>query len=133
MTDFKLDSRIENDTVFIQDLALSRYLLMKNATWVWCLLVPRKPDLTEIIDLEPQEQAQLMEEITSVSKHIKTVTGCDKLNVGALGNQVAQLHVHVIARSKTDPAWPNPVWGSGFDKSYQPDELQSPCHKAETR
>lgn len=108
---WSLHSQLEKDTLNIGDLPLSRVLLIKDAHYPWLLLVPRRADAVEIIDLGEVEQAQLMTEITRVSRALKEVTQCDKLNVAALGNAVPQLHVHVIARRTTDAAWPRPVWG----------------------
>jgi diadenosine tetraphosphate (Ap4A) HIT family hydrolase len=108
---WSLNPQLERDTIELGDLALSRVLVIKDANYPWLLLVPRRPAVVEIIDLDEIEQAQLMVEITRVSRVLKAVTQCDKLNVAALGNAVPQLHVHVIARRKTDKAWPKPVWG----------------------
>src|SRR6218665_3224485 len=108
---WSLHPQLEKDTINIGDLPLSRVLVIKDANYPWLLLVPRRPAVVEIIDLDEIEQAQLMVEITRVSRVLKAVTQCDKLNVAALGNAVPQLHVHVIARRKTDKAWPKPVWG----------------------
>lgn len=110
---FQLDPRLEADSVPLAELPLSALRLMKDARYPWALLVPRQAGLTEIIDLDEGERAQLMREIADVSAALKAATGCDKLNVGALGNIVSQLHVHVVARFKTDAAWPGPVWGVG--------------------
>ena len=96
----------------IGDLPLCRVLLIKDANYPWLLLVPRRHDVVEIIDLDEVEQAQLMTEIADAARALKAITGCDKLNVAALGNVVPQLHVHVIARSRSDAAWPKPVWGA---------------------
>ena len=87
-------------------------LAIKDANYPWLLLVPRRPDVSEIIDLDEVEQAQLMTEIARAARALKAVTECDKLNIAALGNAVAQLHVHVIARRRNDVAWPKPVWGA---------------------
>jgi diadenosine tetraphosphate (Ap4A) HIT family hydrolase len=108
---WSLHPQLVRDTIELGDLALSRVLVARDANYPWLLLVPRRPGIVEIIDMEEVEQAQLMVEITRVSRVLKTVTQCDKLNVAALGNAVPQLHVHVIARRKTDKAWPKPVWG----------------------
>jgi diadenosine tetraphosphate (Ap4A) HIT family hydrolase len=109
---WSLHPQLVRDTIELGDLALSRVLIIKDANYPWLLLVPRRPDIVEIIDLDDVEQAQLMVEISRVSRALKSVTQCDKLNVAALGNAVPQLHVHVIARRKTDKAWPKPVWGA---------------------
>jgi diadenosine tetraphosphate (Ap4A) HIT family hydrolase len=109
---WSLNPQLERDTIELGDLALSRVLVIKDANYPWLLLVPRRPAIVEIMDLDEVEQAQLMVEITRVSRVLKAVTQCDKLNIAALGNAVPQLHVHVIARRKTDKAWPKPVWGA---------------------
>jgi diadenosine tetraphosphate (Ap4A) HIT family hydrolase len=111
-TAWALHPQLARDTVPLGDLALSRVLIIKDANYPWLLLVPRRPDITEIIDLDGVEQAQLMVEIDRTARALKTVTECDKLNIAALGNAVPQLHVHIIARRKTDEAWPKPVWGA---------------------
>ena len=87
-------------------------LLANDANYPWLILVPRVPGLVEIIDLEENEQVQLLGEIANAARALKSITACDKLNIAALGNQVAQLHVHVIARRRSDAAWPKPVWGA---------------------
>jgi diadenosine tetraphosphate (Ap4A) HIT family hydrolase len=109
--DWTLHPQLERDTVGLGDLTLCRVLIIKDANYPWLLLVPRRPDASEIIDLDEIEQAQLMTEVTRVARVLKDLTGCDKLNIAALGNVVPQLHIHVIARRTTDVAWPRPVWG----------------------
>ena len=105
-------------------MPLSRVLVIKDAHYPWLLLVPRRAGAVEIIDLGEVEQAQLMTEITRVSRALKDVTQCDKLNVAALGNAVPQLHVHLIARRTTDAAWPRPVWGVVPPLAHDPQEVQ---------
>ena len=87
--------------------------------------MPRRPGVVEIIDLTTVEQAQLMTEIAQASKVLKAMTGCDKINVAALGNVVPQLHVHVIARWRSDAAWPKPVWGAVPPIAYSESALRS--------
>jgi diadenosine tetraphosphate (Ap4A) HIT family hydrolase len=82
--------------------------------------VPRRGGLTEVIDLEENEQIQLMGEIDAAARVLKAATECEKLNIAALGNVVAQLHVHVIARFASDAAWPKPVWGAAPPVTYNP-------------
>jgi diadenosine tetraphosphate (Ap4A) HIT family hydrolase len=122
---WSLHPQLERDTVNIGDLPLCRVLIINDANYPWLLLVPRRPGVDEIVDLDEVEQAQLMTEITRVARALKAVTGCDKLNIAALGNVVAQLHVHVIARRKTDAAWPRPVWGTVPPISHDPTELEN--------
>jgi diadenosine tetraphosphate (Ap4A) HIT family hydrolase len=110
---WSLHPQLEQDTVTVGDLALSRLLVSNDASYPWLLLVPRRRGAVEIIDLVAADQRQLMDEIALVSEALKAVTACDKLNVAAIGNVVPQLHVHVVARRRDDPAWPKPVWGAG--------------------
>jgi diadenosine tetraphosphate (Ap4A) HIT family hydrolase len=107
---WSLHSRLKEDTIDIGDLPLCKVLVIKDANYPWLLLVPRR-EAVEIIDLDDVEQAQLTTEVSRVARALKDITQCDKLNIAALGNVVPQLHVHVIARRTSDPAWPRPVWG----------------------
>jgi diadenosine tetraphosphate (Ap4A) HIT family hydrolase len=111
MSRFTLDPRLEADTRPVCDLALSHVVAMRAVDHPWVILVPRRPDLVEILDLDAADRATLFDEITTVAEALRAETGAHKLNVAALGNVVAQLHVHVIARFRDDPAWPDPVWG----------------------
>ncbi len=124
MPPFTLHPRLAADTVPVGDLPLCRVLLMADARFPWLILVPRRDDLTEFIDLAAPDRAVLMEEIALVSYALQRETGAGKLNVGALGNIVTQLHVHVVARSHGDAAWPGPVWGSGVALAYADDAAQ---------
>lgn len=111
MADFILDPRLAADTSFVAEWGLSRVLLMNDARYRWLVLVPRVPNAVELIDLPLSQRATLMDEIVRASHALKTLTAAAKLNVGALGNVVPQLHVHIVARNSGDPAWPGPVWG----------------------
>ena len=115
---WSLHPQLAADAHGVGDLALSRVLIIKDSNYPWIILVPRRPGMTEILDLDPTEQAQLMGEITRAGAALKKITGCGKLNIAALGNVVPQLHVHVIARSRSDPAWPHPVWGKLKPRCY---------------
>jgi diadenosine tetraphosphate (Ap4A) HIT family hydrolase len=110
MTAFELDKRLEGDSVPVCELPLSAVRLMNERSWPWLILVPRRPGLAELIDLDADGRARLMEEIARAAEVLRTLYRPDKLNVAALGNVVHQLHVHVIARFRTDPAWPRPIW-----------------------
>src|SRR4249919_1421329 len=123
LADWELDPLLKRDTVAIGDMPLSRALLIKDATYPWLLLVPRRPLAAEITDLDMIEQAQLMSEIAHASSTLKALTGCHKLNVAALGNVVPQLHVHVIARHSGDAGWPKPIWGAAPPLAHEPREL----------
>ena len=119
-----LHPQLERDTATFGDLPLSRVLIINDANFPWLLLVPRRPDMIDVIDLDEVEQAQLMTEIARVARALKEVTECDKLNIAALGNAVPQLHVHIIARRASDPAWPRPVWGVMQPLAHDAEEVQ---------
>ena len=121
MGKFTLDPKLKSDTFAVADIGLCRLLLMNDTRFPWLILVPQRAGMTEIHELSPLDQTMLTFETVMVSEHLKGLTGCHKLNVAALGNQVSQLHVHVIARDTGDPAWPNPVWGSGPSVAYRDD------------
>ncbi|MGD0565468.1 MAG: HIT family protein [Roseiarcus sp.] len=118
---FALDPRLAADTFEVGDLALSRVLLMNDRRYPWLVLVPRAENLREIVDLETQARAALMEEIAAASRFVRGLPGVEKINVGALGNIVGQLHVHVLGRAVGDPAWPGPAWGVGTARRYAPE------------
>jgi diadenosine tetraphosphate (Ap4A) HIT family hydrolase len=107
---FTLEKRLAEDSFLIEDLALSRLLLLNNMTYPWVILVPRKIKLVEIIDLNKQDRLILMEEIAFISNIMKELFAPYKLNIASFGNIVRQLHIHIIARYEDDPTWPNPVW-----------------------
>ena len=121
---WSLHFQLKKDTIDIGDLPLCRVLVIKDANFPWLLLVPRRNDAVEIIDLDEVEQAQLMTEISRVARALKEITQCDKLNIAALGNMVPQLHVHIIARRTGDVAWPRPVWGVMPALAHDAEEVQ---------
>jgi diadenosine tetraphosphate (Ap4A) HIT family hydrolase len=120
---WSLHPQLAADTVAVCDLALSRLLAMNDANFPWLVVVPRRVGVSEIIDLG-DEQAVLMNEISLVSRALKHETRCDKLNVAAIGNVVAQLHIHIVARRKDDAAWPKPVWGAVPRRDYEADAME---------
>ncbi|HEY2884425.1 MAG TPA: HIT family protein [Rhizomicrobium sp.] len=111
MDDFTLHPRLVADTMFVVDWTLSRVQLMNDARYPWLILVPHKTHLVEFFDLSKPDRELLMEEVALAARCLKEISGATKINVGALGNLVPQLHVHVVARHPGDPAWPGPVWG----------------------
>ena len=112
--DFDLDARLESDSHFIADGPLSQLRLVDDTRFPWLVLVPRLPGATEWLDLDGGAQRVLLAEINLAGKLLRASGRCDKINIGALGNIVRQLHVHVVARVEGDAAWPGPVWGSGL-------------------
>ena len=122
---FTLDERLASDALAIGDLTLCRVLLMNDARWPWLILVPRREGLVELIDLDLGDRTQLMDEASRAARFLKTHARADKINIGALGNVVRQLHLHVVARIVGDPAWPGPVWGHGEARLYGDDVAQA--------
>jgi len=116
---FTLDPQLERDTATVGDLPLSRVLLMNDAGFPWLIAVPRHAGAVEIFDLGEAERAQLMSELALLAQLLKDLTGCHKINIAAIGNVVAQLHIHVVARRRDDPLWPRPVWGAQPPRPYE--------------
>lgn len=119
-TTFSLHPQLAADTTPVGDLPLARVLLANDANYPWLILVPRRPALTEIIDLAENEQVELVREIARAAQALKSITECEKLNIAAIGNVVSQLHVHVIGRRHSDASWPKPVWGAVPPGAYDP-------------
>ena len=119
---FALDARLAADTHAVGELALSCVLLMDDARFPWLILVPRRPGLRELTDLDRATQHALLDEINRAAHVLHAIAKPDKLNIANLGNVVAQLHVHVIARYTGDAAWPRPVWGVGERAPYRAEE-----------
>ena len=123
-SEFDLDGRLEADSTFIADGPLSQFRLMNDARYPWLVLVPKVFNASEWVDLPEQQQQLLLSEINTAVKILRELFPCEKINIGALGNIVHQLHVHVIARTLQDEAWPGPVWGLGKAKAYSTAELE---------
>lgn len=120
---FALHERLEADTVFVTDWPLCRVLLLNDANYPWLVLVPRRHGVCEIHELDASDRAVLVEEIADAAHRLQNHAKAHKMNVGALGNVVPQLHVHVIARFTDDAAWPRPVWGAVPGVPYDPAAL----------
>jgi diadenosine tetraphosphate (Ap4A) HIT family hydrolase len=118
MPPFQLDSRLKNDALPVGKLALCQVHLLNDARWPWLLLVPMRDGLSEIHDLDAAERQILADETALASKVLLKLTGAEKINSGALGNIVRQLHIHLIARNEGDDNWPGPVWGYGEKRPY---------------
>ena len=122
---FSLDERLQADTIFVKDLHLSTMLLMNDARYPWIILVPRLNGLREMHDLSENERHVLMNESCEVSEFMLQHFDVEKMNVGALGNIVSQLHLHHVGRNSSDPAWPGPVWGHSPALPYEDEELSN--------
>lgn len=120
---FLLHSKLEADTHFAADWPLCRVLVMNDTRYPWLVLVPRREGMTEVTTLEAMDRAQLMDEVNRAGRLVQNIPGVTKLNIGALGNLVPQLHVHMVGRHQGDPAWPGPVWGHSSAVPYASDAL----------
>lgn len=125
MREFELHSRLAADAAFVADWKLCRVLLMNDARYPWLILVPRRNDVAEIFELAPEDREMLMAEIAFASERLKHYTHAAKINVGALGNLVPQLHIHIVARNPGDAAWPGPVWGNGSAEPYSANAVET--------
>ena len=112
---FKLDKRLENDTILIKELENFQIRLMNSQQYFWIVFVPTKLDLIELSDLNKNERNYLMNYAIDLGNFIKNSENYDKVNIGILGNVVSQLHIHVVLRKIDDAAWPGPVWGKDFN------------------
>ncbi|MGQ9427425.1 HIT domain-containing protein [Gilvimarinus sp. F26214L] len=139
---FALDPQLEKDTVILGQFPLSLVLLSRDANYPWCILVPRREAVRdtdqpvphgeavrEIHHLADEDQIQLIKESSHLAEVMVDLFVPDKMNVAVLGNVVPQLHVHHVARFRSDPAWPGPVWGAVEAKPYRPEELEALVHR----
>ncbi len=127
--DFALHERLKADTAFVSDLRLTRVLLMRDARYPWLILVPRRPGALDLDSLSEEDLRDLFLEARSASLAMKQLFTPDRINVGALGNMVTQLHLHVIARFEDDDAWPGPVWGAHPALPYDTATLEERLHQ----
>ena len=121
---FKLDERLEADCEFVANLGVCSLLLMNNASVPWFILVPSVMQATELTELPMEQQQQVLHEMNQVAAMVTSLYNPDKLNIGALGNVVSQLHIHIIGRFTNDPAWPSPVWGQLSANAYGKVQLE---------
>jgi diadenosine tetraphosphate (Ap4A) HIT family hydrolase len=115
---FTLHPQLERDTIHVGDFELCHVLLMNDVRYPWVILVPQRENKSEIYQLTESEQQQLLTESSFLCQAMSELFSADKMNIGALGNMVEQLHIHHIARFKTDATWPKPVWGIGQAETY---------------
>lgn len=123
MSDFTLDPRLAADSVFVADGPLSQVRLMDDSRFPWLVLVPRVSGVSEWLELDGAQQRLLLAEINRAGSLVRAQPGMQKLNIGALGNIVRQLHIHLVGRHEGDAAWPGPVWGSGAAIRHDPAAL----------
>ena len=118
-----LHPQLQNDCVVVGRFALCHLLLMQDANYPWYILVPDRDNISEIYQLSPVDQQQLMQESCTLAAGLAQAYAADKINIAALGNVVPQLHVHHIVRYRHDPAWPAPIWGKMPAKPYTDEQI----------
>ena len=121
---FTLHPTLANDSYVLGDFPLCRLLLIKDRQYPWLVLVPRRDNIREIYQLSKEDQQQFWTESAELGEELMRVFGGEKLNIGALGNMVPQLHIHHIVRYSDDAAWPGPIWGAQPMQAYDEQALQ---------
>lgn len=125
---FELHPRLQADTQSLGETSLCWIRWMDDQRFPWLVLVPKRQSIREWYELDNQEQHELLDLMNRCALHLQVLTGASKINLGALGNLVPQLHIHIIARQENDPCWPGPVWGNGATEPWptggQPDWLK---------
>ncbi len=120
---FEIHSQLASDTHHMIKLRYSHVLLHKNALLPWFILVPKTKE-TDLLDLPDSERISILKECSEVSTFIKREWDLEKINFGAIGNVVPQMHLHIVGRSPNDPCWPAPVWGNLKEtKDYSREEI----------
>lgn len=120
---FLLHQQLATDSIVLAELPLSTLLLCNDSTYPWFILVPRVTDISEVYQLDWQDQQQLLNESSLLSELLMQIFQGDKMNVAALGNVVEQLHLHHVVRFKSDACWPKPIWGQHALVPYSDDAL----------
>lgn len=121
--EFALHPQLEDDSHAVATLDLCEARLVDDARFPWVLLIPRRPDVVQILDLTEADQQTLWDEIRRVTARMNEIWQPDRVNLGSIGIVVPQLHVHLVARHEGDDAWPGPVWGTGEPQTYPADLL----------
>ena len=111
---FKLDNRIEQDSFLVKEFNDFQIRIMDVKDVFWVILIPTKINLIELSDLDIDKRNNLINFAIELGDFLKSNEEYDKVNIAMLGNVVSQLHLHLVMRNKSDPAWPGPVWGFNF-------------------
>ena len=119
---FELHPRLQQDCIEVGRFDLCRLLMMNDSQFPWFILVPEKPGLEEIYQLDKADRALLIEESCALASTLAALYRADKMNIAAIGNLVPQLHIHHVARYQTDKAWPAPIWGKFEAIPYSAEE-----------
>lgn len=119
----ELHPQLLKDCLVLGRFPLCHLLLMQDANYPWCILVPDRDEISEIYQLSEQDQLQLLRESSFLAEFLMKTFNGDKMNIAALGNIVPQCHLHHVVRYHSDAAWPAPIWGKLPAKAYSEDAL----------
>ena len=120
---FKLDNRIEQDSFLVKEFNDFQIRIMDVREVFWVILIPTKINLIELSDLDIEKRNILINFAVELGDFLKSNEEYDKVNIAMLGNVVSQLHLHLVLRKKSDPAWPSPVWGYNFKNKLDKNSL----------
>ena len=129
---FTLDSRLENSSLPITSIGDFQIRLVNDKRYIWLLIIPAIPNITELDDLEPKTQTALFQIASQLSSSMKSHLQADKMNIATIGNIVSQFHLHIVARKQTDATWPEPVWGKGTAEPYDENDAKSVMAQIDT-
>ncbi|GBF56716.1 hypothetical protein PbB2_00373 [Candidatus Phycosocius bacilliformis] len=128
---FVLDPRLEADSLAAADMGLCHVRVMADARYPWLIAVPRIAGAVELFDLPLRDSQQVWDEVQALARLVGRQPGIMKVNIGALGNIVRQLHIHIVGRHQHDPAWPGPVWGHSPAQAYEPGGAEALIHQVQ--
>ncbi len=120
----EIHPQLRQDCILLGRFPLCHLLLMNDANYPWCILVPDREAISEIYQLPQADQQSLMRESSCLARVLAEQFRAHKINIASLGNVVPQLHVHHVARYRDDGAWPAPVWGRAPARPYTPAQQQ---------
>jgi diadenosine tetraphosphate (Ap4A) HIT family hydrolase len=122
---FQLHPRLQQDCISVGCFQLNRLLMMNDSQFPWFILVPQKPEIQDIFQLELTAQQLLIEESSFLAEKLMLAFKGDKINIAAIGNLVPQLHIHHVVRYRTDKAWPEPIWGKFAAVPYGQQQIEN--------
>ena len=130
---FQLHPRLEQDSIAIGHFNLTELRLINDSQYPWFILIPKRPNISEIYQLSETDQQLLQRESSLLAKTLAELYKADKMNIAAIGNMVPQLHIHHIVRYKTDIAWPAPVWGKFDSVPYTEQQIEKTATQLKNR
>jgi diadenosine tetraphosphate (Ap4A) HIT family hydrolase len=121
---FELHPRLASGSFEIGRLGGCRLLLKNNALFPWLLLIPEVEGIEDLHQLPSGQYEEVMLAMRRVSEFVASYFQPEKLNVACIGNQVRQMHIHIVGRAADDPAWPGTVWAYEGKRDYTEEEIE---------